>query len=189
MQSLHLFVFLLQIHFGDLNLPDKTSSSSSGISSGGSSVGAQKQSASEALEKFFPPRYMEPEAATGDTSVLESTLVEKWASLRGKSVHDCVRIYLTCTRKWQFFGAQLFEVQVSFFFYIAIFVFNDLITKTKNMIDFSPDTAEKILLSNFFWSIPPPFEHILLHIHYKMCSKGGGMDQKKFDSKNLSAVA
>ena len=108
------FFFLLQIHFGDLNLPDKTSSSSSGISSGGSSVGAQKQSASEALEKFFPPRYMEPEAAaTGDTSVLESTLVEKWASLRGKSVHDCVRIYLTCTRKWQFFGAQLFEVQVS----------------------------------------------------------------------------
>ena len=121
MQSLHTF-FLLQIHFGDLNLPDKTSSSSSGISSGGSSVGAQKQSASEALEKFFPPRYMEPEAATGDTSVLESTLVEKWASLRGKSVHDCVRIYLTCTRKWQFFGAQLFEVQVSIFLHCYICV-------------------------------------------------------------------
>ena len=50
------------------------------------------------------------------------------------------------------------------------------------------DTAEKFLLSNFFWSIPPPFEHILLHIHYKMCSKGGVMDQKKFESKNLSAV-
>ena len=100
----------LQIHFGDLNLPEKTSSSSSGISSGGSSVGAQKQSASEALEKFFPPRYMESEA---DPSVLESNLIEKWASLRGKSVHDCVRIYLTCTRKWQFFGAQLFQVQVS----------------------------------------------------------------------------
>ena len=49
-------------------------------------------------------------------------------------------------------------------------------------------TAEKFLLSNFFWSIPPPFEHILLHIHYKMCSKGGVMDQKKFESKNLSAV-
>ena len=100
----------LQIHFGDLNLPEKTSSSSSGISSAGSSVGAQKQSASEALEKFFPPRYMESEA---DPSVLESNLIEKWASLRGKSVHDCVRIYLTCTRKWQFFGAQLFQVQVS----------------------------------------------------------------------------
>ena len=96
-------------------------------------MGAQKQPASEALEKFFPPRYMEPEAAaTGDTSVLESTLVEKWASLRGKSVHDCVRIYLTCTRKWQFFGAQLFEVQVCINFCIAIFVLNDPITKTKN---------------------------------------------------------
>lgn len=44
---------------------------------------------------------------------MESCLIEKWASLRGKSVHDCVRIYLNCTRKWQFFGAQLFNVQVS----------------------------------------------------------------------------
>ena len=43
---------------------------------------------------------------------MESCLIEKWASLRGKSVHDCVRIYLNCTRKWQFFGAQLFNVQV-----------------------------------------------------------------------------
>ena len=96
-----------------MNLPEKTSSSSSGISSGGSSVGAQKQSASEALEKFFPPRYMDLEVTNSDPSVLESYLIEKWASLRGKSVHDCVRIYLTCTRKWQFFGAQLFQVQVS----------------------------------------------------------------------------
>ena len=106
-------LFFNQIHFGDLNLPEKTSSSSSGISSGGSSVGAQKQSASEALEKFFPPRYMDLEVTNSDPSVLESYLIEKWASLRGKSVHDCVRIYLTCTRKWQFFGAQLFQVQVS----------------------------------------------------------------------------
>jgi len=43
---------------------------------------------------------------------MESCLIEKWASLRGKSVHECVRIYLNCTRKWQFFGAQLFNVQL-----------------------------------------------------------------------------
>ena len=105
-----------QIHFGDLNLPEKISSSSSGISSGGSgSMGAtQKQPASEAMEKFFPPRYMDgSDGSDYDQSVLESYLIEKWASLRSKSVHDCVRIYLNCTRKWQFFGAQLFSVQVS----------------------------------------------------------------------------
>ena len=72
-------------------------------------MGAQKQSASEALEKFFPPRYKEGT----EEPEMESCLIEKWASLRGKSVHDCVRIYLNCTRKWQFFGAQLFNVQVS----------------------------------------------------------------------------
>ena len=107
---------LFQIHFGDLNLPEKISSSSSGISSGGSgSMGAtQKQPASEAMEKFFPPRYMDgSDGSDYDQSVLESYLIEKWASLRSKSVHDCVRIYLNCTRKWQFFGAQLFSVQVS----------------------------------------------------------------------------
>lgn len=74
-------------------------------------MGAQKQCVSEAFEKFFPPRYMED--SESDQSVLESCLIEKWASLRGKSVHDCVRIYLNCTRKWQFFGAQLFKVDVS----------------------------------------------------------------------------
>ena len=123
----------LQIHFGDLNLPEKTSSSSSGISSGGSSVGAQKQSASEALEKFFPPRYMDLEVTTSDPSVLEPYLIEKWASLRGKSVHDCVRIYLTCTRKWQFFGAQLFQVQVST-------VLPTLVTPDRTMYDFHNST-------------------------------------------------
>ena len=103
-------------------MPEKISSSSSGISSGGSgSVGAQKQPASEALEKFFPPRYMDgSDDSDYDQSVLESYLIEKWVSLRGKSVHDCVRIYLNCTRKWQFFGAQLFSVQVSTYYVLRI---------------------------------------------------------------------
>jgi len=109
--AIELTALMAQIHFGDLNSPEKTSSSSSGISSGGSSVGATKQSLSEALEKFFPPRYLEG-SGDFDQSVLESSLVEKWASLRGKSMHDCVRIFLNCTRKWQFFGAQLFQVQI-----------------------------------------------------------------------------
>lgn len=114
--AFELCALMAQIHFGDLNLPEKTSSSSSsGVSSGGSlQAGAQKQCASEALDKFFPPRYMEThDLDSADQSVLESCLIEKWASLRGKSMHDCVRIYLNCTRKWQFFGAQLFNVHVN----------------------------------------------------------------------------
>ena len=43
--------------------------------------------------------------------IIES-LREKWGTLKGKNSHDCIRIFLTCTRKWQFFGSKLFEVQV-----------------------------------------------------------------------------
>lgn len=39
---------------------------------------------------------------------LLDSLHEKWVSLRGRSQSDCVRIYLTCTRKWPYFGATLF---------------------------------------------------------------------------------
>ena len=41
---------------------------------------------------------------------MESSLEEKWRALSGKGGSECVRILLTCTRKWQFFGATLFEV-------------------------------------------------------------------------------
>ena len=43
---------------------------------------------------------------------MEACLAEKWRGLSGKTASDCVRILLTCTRKWQFFGATLFEVKV-----------------------------------------------------------------------------
>ena len=49
-------------------------------------------------------------------------------------------------------------------------------------------TVETFILSNFLWSITPLFEHILLHMHYKICSKSGVMDHKKFNSKNFSTV-
>lgn len=40
-------------------------------------------------------------------------LSTRWASLRGRSASECVRIYLTVARKWPFFGAKLFEAEVS----------------------------------------------------------------------------
>ena len=44
---------------------------------------------------------------------LQDRLQEKWMSLKGRSVLDCVRIYLTCTRKWPFFGATLYQAKVN----------------------------------------------------------------------------
>jgi len=44
---------------------------------------------------------------------LQTGLQEKWMSLKGRSLVDCVRIYLTCTRKWPYFGCSLFQAKVS----------------------------------------------------------------------------
>lgn len=44
---------------------------------------------------------------------LQAGLQEKWMSLKGRNVVDCVRIYLTCTRKWPYFGCTLFQAKVS----------------------------------------------------------------------------
>merc|ERR1719382_819391 len=65
---------------------------------------------SEALTRFYPVRYL-AQAGSEGRSDLENCLAEKWRGLAGKTTSDCVRILLTCTRKWQFFGATLFEVK------------------------------------------------------------------------------
>ena len=81
-----------QIHYGDFT-PAKLSK-----------TGAD-------LYKYFPPQF--GEAGCEEHQQLVDQLKGKWDSLRGKSVHDCVRIFLTCTRRWQFFGSSLFRVRVS----------------------------------------------------------------------------
>ena len=110
---------IFQIHFGDLTSDAKASS----------------KITADAIKRFFPLRYLDCEedakaaltSTTNDKNVKEvnddgiinrtnsiivTSLKEKWATLKGKSSHDCVRIFLTCTRKWQFFGSALFEVEV-----------------------------------------------------------------------------
>lgn len=64
------------------------------------------------LEKYYPTRYRE-NLGSDEFKVLCDSLVEKWSFLKGKSIVDCVRIYLTCTRKWPFFATTLFSVTVS----------------------------------------------------------------------------
>lgn len=107
--ALELAALMAQVTHGDLTADRVTSS-----------VPA------EALDRFFPARYRTSAAAAADDggAALDhddheddddacQVLCERWAALKGRSAHDCVRIFLTCTRKWPFFGAKLFQVQVS----------------------------------------------------------------------------
>ncbi|CAL8111752.1 unnamed protein product [Orchesella dallaii] len=96
--ALELAGLMAQIDSGDYR-PDK------GRGSGGS------QTVVQILEKYYPTRYRE-NLSQDEYKVLCDSLVEKWSFLKGKSIVDCVRIYLTCTRKWPFFGATLFNVSV-----------------------------------------------------------------------------
>lgn len=40
-------------------------------------------------------------------------LLERWTSLRGRTVQDCVRVYLAVVRKWPFCGAKLYMAKVN----------------------------------------------------------------------------
>ncbi|XP_040581773.1 uncharacterized protein CG43867 isoform X4 [Lepeophtheirus salmonis] len=91
--AFEIAALMSQIHYGDFE-------------KGSSKCGHSK----EALERFFPGRYLSEEEE--DFSSMETRLVDKWHSLSGKNSHDCVRIILNCTRKWQFFGAALFSVKM-----------------------------------------------------------------------------
>lgn len=64
----------------------------------------------QALDRFYPYRYrdnLQPEGL----KELQDMLSAKWALLKGRSTLDCVRIYLTCCRKWPLFGASLFQAK------------------------------------------------------------------------------
>uniref|UniRef100_A0A182PQW6 Plekhh1 n=1 Tax=Anopheles epiroticus TaxID=199890 RepID=A0A182PQW6_9DIPT len=69
-----------------------------------------KTNSLQALDKFYPYRYRDALNQEG-LKELQELLSAKWALLRGRSILDCVRIYLTCARKWPFFGAALFQAK------------------------------------------------------------------------------
>ena len=106
--ALELAALMAQIHFGDL--PSLAPSSESEAPTSPATADVARLTA-DALGRFFPVRYVAG-LSREDKKDCEVSLSERWDSLRGKGALDCVRIFLTCTRKWQFFGATLFDVQV-----------------------------------------------------------------------------
>lgn len=118
---------MLQIDFGEYN-NDKARGSGPGSN--------PHHLVLQALDKFYPVRYRTNITAEQLRQVpcklkglvnknqlyfkfpifcreLQEKLQEKWIALKGRSVLDCVRIYLTCTRKWPFFGATLYQAKVN----------------------------------------------------------------------------
>ncbi|XP_055387126.1 uncharacterized protein CG43867-like [Condylostylus longicornis] len=63
-----------------------------------------------ALDKFFPYRYRDA-MSSKQLKEIQELLISKWILLKGRSTIDCVRIYLTCCRKWPFFRASLFQAK------------------------------------------------------------------------------
>ncbi|XP_058115979.1 uncharacterized protein CG43867 [Anopheles coustani] len=80
------------------------------IDLGDFSADKSKTSSLQALDKFYPYRYRDALNQEG-LKELQDLLSAKWALLKGRSILDCVRIYLTCARKWPFFGASLFQAK------------------------------------------------------------------------------
>lgn len=82
-----------------------SSSLSSSAASGCNAIALQ------ALDRFYPYRYRDA-MAIEQLKDLQEMLVAKWALLKTRSTLDCVRIYLTCCRKWPYFGSALFQAKL-----------------------------------------------------------------------------
>uniref|UniRef100_A0A3B4B1G6 Uncharacterized protein n=1 Tax=Periophthalmus magnuspinnatus TaxID=409849 RepID=A0A3B4B1G6_9GOBI len=90
--ALEMAALLAQVEFGDFERP---------FSAPGSALTKSTQTLKQVLERFYPKHYRQ----------FLQRLAARWASLRGRSSSECVRIYLTVARKWPFFGAKLFEAE------------------------------------------------------------------------------
>lgn len=104
--ALELASLMAQIDIGDYSSTDKGRNTGGGGSSTNTAISASLQ----ALDKFYPYRYrdaMTPE----QLKELQDVLSAKWILLKSRSTLDCVRIYLTCCRKWPYFGAGLFQAK------------------------------------------------------------------------------
>ncbi|XP_070771772.1 pleckstrin homology domain-containing family H member 2 [Enoplosus armatus] len=99
--ALEMAALLAQVDFGDFERP---------FSAPGSAQTKSNQTLKQVLDRFYPKHYRRT-ASEEQLRQLLQRLSARWASLRGRSSSECVRIYLTVARKWPFFGAKLFEAE------------------------------------------------------------------------------
>ncbi|XP_049927890.1 pleckstrin homology domain-containing family H member 2 [Epinephelus moara] len=99
--ALEMAALLAQVEYGDFERP---------FSAPGTAQTKSNQILKQVLDRFYPKHYRR---ATSEEQLrqLLQRLSARWASLRGRSSPECVRIYLTVARKWPFFGAKLFEAE------------------------------------------------------------------------------
>lgn len=95
--ALELASLMAQIDIGDFS-PEKSRAPTS------------VSAALQALDRFYPYRYRDA-LSPEQLKELQEVLVAKWVLLKARSTLDCVRIYLTCCRKWPYFGAGLFQAK------------------------------------------------------------------------------
>uniref|UniRef100_A0A673VZW7 Pleckstrin homology, MyTH4 and FERM domain containing H2 n=1 Tax=Salmo trutta TaxID=8032 RepID=A0A673VZW7_SALTR len=103
--ALEMSALLAQVEFGDFERPFSTPASPN------SAQTKSNQTLKQVLERFYPKHYRRT-STEEQLRQLHQRLSTRWASLRGRSSSECVRIYLTVARKWPFFGAKLFEAEV-----------------------------------------------------------------------------
>ncbi|XP_024152637.1 pleckstrin homology domain-containing family H member 2 isoform X1 [Oryzias melastigma] len=99
--ALEMAALLAQVEFGDFERP---------FSAPGSAQTKSNQTVKQVLDRFYPKHYRRTTSEQQQRQLLQS-LSARWASLRGRTSSECVRIYLTVARKWPFFGAKLFEAE------------------------------------------------------------------------------
>ncbi|XP_013383330.1 pleckstrin homology domain-containing family H member 2-like [Lingula anatina] len=104
--AVQLASILAQVEFGDFRHPESTNQGERTTPPNSSTQ------LPVIIERFYPKRYKDKNCTEEDKTLLMSKIAERWASLKGRSNHECVRIYLTALRKWPFFGAELFAAKV-----------------------------------------------------------------------------
>ncbi|XP_034714442.1 pleckstrin homology domain-containing family H member 1 [Etheostoma cragini] len=101
--ALEVAALMAQVEHGDLERPAASSPT-------GSPQPKSQLILLQALERFYPKRYKQ-DCNSEQLRDLTERLATKWSMLRGCSVPECVRIYLTVARKWPLFGAKLFSAK------------------------------------------------------------------------------
>uniref|UniRef100_A0A669EWP2 Pleckstrin homology, MyTH4 and FERM domain containing H2 n=1 Tax=Oreochromis niloticus TaxID=8128 RepID=A0A669EWP2_ORENI len=108
--ALEMAALLAQVEFGDFERPFSTS---------GSAQTKSNQNLKQVLDRFYPKHYRRSTSEEQLRQLLQR-LSARWASLRGRSSPECIRIYLTVARKWPFFGARLFEAEPGVRVWLAV---------------------------------------------------------------------